>query len=260
MDIERKEPQFTNVFVKNLDLDFTESPLIEKFSEYRKNAKKAIEALNDAEIGSKKWFVGKAMKKSERDAILKRSHQKQKPDLLNMLVRNIATSVNENDMREVFGALGCVTSAKVICDENGVSKGFAYVCFSKSEEAKKAIHSLNGNFSYMFPFRGMVQKSAEKEDLVPNYQELLEKQVEKENRVQSHRSHWKARCFQELSKFKVFGGGDRVCFSGKRVGRLALWVCDENGNEVWRWDDNVPGNGDGLYRGFLFNARLDATP
>nr|GEX02672.1 hypothetical protein [Tanacetum cinerariifolium] len=68
------------------------------------------------------------------------------------------------------------------------------------------------------------------------------------------------RCFQESSKFKVFGGGDRVCFSGKRVGRLALWECDENGKEVWRWVDNVPGNGDGLYRGFLFDARLDATP
>nr|GEU79876.1 RNA recognition motif domain, eukaryote, nucleotide-binding alpha-beta plait domain protein [Tanacetum cinerariifolium] len=233
---ERKEAQFTNVYVKNLDVDFTESSLIEKFSEYGKvtsavivndaegksrgfgfvnfesheNAKKAINALNDAKIGSKKWFVGKAMKKSERDAILKRAHQKQKPVFLNLLVRNLATSVNENDLREVFGAFGCVTSAKVICDENGISRGFAFVCFSKSEDAKKAIRSLNGlyyygkyihvsialskeeydrhlqtlvSLQYMFPFRDMVPQPAEKEDLVPNYQELLEKQVEKENRV-----------------------------------------------------------------------------
>ena len=80
---ERKEPQFTNVFVKNLDLDFTESSLIEKFSEYGKvrsavivndaegksrgfrfvnfesheNAKKAIEALNDAEIGNDVYTI-----------------------------------------------------------------------------------------------------------------------------------------------------------------------------------------------------------
>ncbi|PWA95281.1 RNA recognition motif domain, eukaryote, Nucleotide-binding alpha-beta plait domain protein [Artemisia annua] len=140
---ERKEPQFTNVFVKNLDLDFTESSLIEKFSEYGKvtsavivndaegksrgfgfvnfesheNAKKAIEALNDAEIGSKKWFVGKAMKKSERDAILKRAHQKQKPDFLNLLVRNLATSVNETDLREVFGAFGRVTNKRIGCSD-----------------------------------------------------------------------------------------------------------------------------------------------
>ncbi|XP_071716656.1 SKP1-interacting partner 15 [Rutidosis leptorrhynchoides] len=68
------------------------------------------------------------------------------------------------------------------------------------------------------------------------------------------------RCFQESSKFKVFGGGHRVCFSAKRVGRLALWECNENGKEQWRWIDSVPGNGDGLYRGFLFDARLDALP
>ncbi|KAL7617410.1 SKP1-interacting partner 15 [Lactuca sativa] len=68
------------------------------------------------------------------------------------------------------------------------------------------------------------------------------------------------RCFQESSKFKVFGGGNKVCFSAKRVGRLALWESNEKGKEEWRWIDGVPGNGDGLYRGFLFDARLDASP
>lgn len=57
------------------------------------------------------------------------------------------------------------------------------------------------------------------------------------------------------SKFKVFGEGDMVCFSGKRVGRLALWECSE-----WRWINGVPGSGDGLFRGFLFEAKLDASP
>ncbi|KAF4394872.1 hypothetical protein G4B88_002749 [Cannabis sativa] len=31
------------------------------------------------------------------------------------------------------------------------------------------------------------------------------------------------RCFQKSSKFKVFCGGDSVCFSMKRVKRMALW-------------------------------------
>lgn len=67
------------------------------------------------------------------------------------------------------------------------------------------------------------------------------------------------RFFQESSKFKVFGGGNRVCFSAKRIGRLALW--DYSGEKgEWRWIDGVPGNGDGLYRGFLFDARLNALP
>lgn len=71
------------------------------------------------------------------------------------------------------------------------------------------------------------------------------------------------RCFQQSSKFKVFGGGNWVCFSAKRIGRLALWECNEKDGkeeEEWRWIDGVPGNGDGLYRGFVFDASLDASP
>ncbi|ONH89938.1 hypothetical protein PRUPE_8G025000 [Prunus persica] len=65
------------------------------------------------------------------------------------------------------------------------------------------------------------------------------------------------RCFQESSKFKVFGSGDRVCFSAKRIGKLALWDhC--SGKVEWRWIDGVPGSGDGLCRGFVFEARLTA--
>lgn len=69
------------------------------------------------------------------------------------------------------------------------------------------------------------------------------------------------RCFQESSKFKVFGAGNRVCFSAKRVGRLALWdYSTETGKGDWRWINGVPGNGDGLFRGFVFQARLTALP
>ncbi|GAB4845128.1 SKP1-interacting partner 15 [Ancistrocladus abbreviatus] len=70
------------------------------------------------------------------------------------------------------------------------------------------------------------------------------------------------RCFQESSKFKVFGGGNRVCFSVKRVGKLALWDCSVKKavHGVWRWIDGVPGYGDGLCRGFAFDAQLNAMP
>ncbi|XP_062159365.1 SKP1-interacting partner 15 [Alnus glutinosa] len=69
------------------------------------------------------------------------------------------------------------------------------------------------------------------------------------------------KCFQESSKFKVFGGADRVCFSAKRVAKLAVWDrCEAKGE--WRWVDGVPGSGvgDGLCRGFVFEARLTALP
>ncbi|XP_024969862.1 polyadenylate-binding protein 6-like [Cynara cardunculus var. scolymus] len=168
---ERKEPEFTNVYVKNLDEDFSESSLKEKFSEYGKvtsavivhdtegksrgygfvnfelhdDAKMAIEGLNGAEIGSKKWFVGKAMMKAERDVFLQRkTGSKQNRNASNLFIRNLAMSVNAENLKKVFGAFGRVTFAKVMCYKNGISKGIGYVCFSKPQEAKKAMDFLNG--------------------------------------------------------------------------------------------------------------------
>ncbi|KAI7727139.1 hypothetical protein M8C21_020164 [Ambrosia artemisiifolia] len=167
---ERKEPEFTNVYVKNLDLDFTENLLKEKFSEYGNvtsavimkdsdggsrgfgfvnfespdSAKKAIEALNGAVIGSKEWFVGKAMKKAEREGLLKLSHQKDKVNTSNLFIKNLAPSVNEKALEETFGEFGKVVFTKVIRHETGISKGVGFVCFSNAEEAKKACDSLNG--------------------------------------------------------------------------------------------------------------------
>ncbi|XP_074286991.1 SKP1-interacting partner 15-like [Silene latifolia] len=62
-------------------------------------------------------------------------------------------------------------------------------------------------------------------------------------------------CFQKSSRFKVFGFGDKVCFSAKRLGKLVLW---DSGD--WRWIHGAPGFGDEMYRGFMFDARLDAIP
>ncbi|KAK9066102.1 hypothetical protein SSX86_015504 [Deinandra increscens subsp. villosa] len=167
---ERKEPEFTNIYVKNLELDFTENLLKEKFSEYGNvtsavimkdadgksrgfgfvnyespgSAKRAIEALNGAVIGSKEWFVGKAMKKAEREGFLKLSHQKFKTNALNLFVKNLATSVDEKTLEETFSDFGKVVLTKVIRHNNGISKGFGFVCFSNTEEAKRACDSLNG--------------------------------------------------------------------------------------------------------------------
>ncbi|KDP43010.1 hypothetical protein JCGZ_25196 [Jatropha curcas] len=70
------------------------------------------------------------------------------------------------------------------------------------------------------------------------------------------------KCFKESSKLKVFGNGDRVCFSAKRVGKLALWIDCGGERTIWRWIDGAPGcgGGDGLWRGFVFEARLAALP
>ncbi|CAA7404453.1 unnamed protein product [Spirodela intermedia] len=65
------------------------------------------------------------------------------------------------------------------------------------------------------------------------------------------------------NKVKVFGADGRVWFSGKKVrGKLVMWEEDEVGKSGgrWRWVDGAPGYGDGVYRGFVFNAGLGAVP
>ncbi|XP_071685633.1 polyadenylate-binding protein 6-like [Rutidosis leptorrhynchoides] len=166
---ERKEPEFTNLYVKNLDSDFTEDLLKDKFSEYGNvtsavimkdadgkskgfgfvnfdspdSAKMAIEALNGAIIGFKEWFVGKALKKSEREG-LKLSTKTDKISAANLFVRNLAASVDEKALEETFGVFGKIVLTKVVRDKSGASKGFGFVCFSNSEAAKNACDSLNG--------------------------------------------------------------------------------------------------------------------
>ena len=70
------------------------------------------------------------------------------------------------------------------------------------------------------------------------------------------------RCFG-ANKVKVFGADGRVWFSGKKVkGKLVMWEEDEVGKSGggWWWVDGAPGYGDGVYRGFVYNAALGAVP
>ncbi|HEY0781473.1 MAG TPA: RNA-binding protein [Thermoanaerobaculia bacterium] len=63
---------------------------------------------------------------------------------MKLYVGNLAYSVNDNDLRELFEAFGAVESATVISDrDTGSSKGFGFVEMSNSD-AQKAMSALNG--------------------------------------------------------------------------------------------------------------------
>ncbi|KAJ6852873.1 uncharacterized protein M6B38_252755 [Iris pallida] len=63
------------------------------------------------------------------------------------------------------------------------------------------------------------------------------------------------------NKVKVFGGEGRVWFSGRRVsGRMAMWEEEKVGGGSWRWVEGIPGYGDGVYRGFVYNAGFTEIP
>src|SRR3954462_7078448 len=60
-------------------------------------------------------------------------------------VGGLPYSLTEGRLEEVFAAHGTVTSARVISDKfTGQSRGFGFVEMNSSDEAQKAIDSLNG--------------------------------------------------------------------------------------------------------------------
>lgn len=173
------EAKYTNLYIKNLDSNITEALLQEKFSSFGKiislaiakddkglpkgfafvnydnpdDARQAMEAMNGVQFGSKKLYVAKAQKKAERDQILhhqfeeKRKEQTLKYKGLNIYVKNIDEGVSDKELRDLFSSCGTIASVRVMRDDKGISKGFGFVCFSKPEEAYKAVSRF---FGYMF--------------------------------------------------------------------------------------------------------------
>jgi RNA recognition motif-containing protein len=62
-----------------------------------------------------------------------------------LYVGGLPYSVTEQQLNELFAQQGTVSSAKVITDKfTGQSRGFGFVEMSTTEEAQKAISTLNG--------------------------------------------------------------------------------------------------------------------
>lgn len=64
---------------------------------------------------------------------------------MKLLIRDLARSVTEAEVREMFEAYGRVQSCSLVMDkQTGTSKGFGFVEMPKPGEAKAAMQNLNG--------------------------------------------------------------------------------------------------------------------
>lgn len=170
------DQKFTNLYVKNLEDDVTEELLSEKFSKFGKisnvvvmrneignprgfgfvsfedpdDAKTAVESMNGVQIGNKEIYVGRAQKKAEREQMLRRQYEERRQERIlksqgsNLYVKNIDDAIDDDELQRVFSHCGTITSAKIMLDEKGLSRGFGFVCFTTPEEAKKALAELSG--------------------------------------------------------------------------------------------------------------------
>jgi len=110
-------------------------------------ATKAVEELNNTEFKDKIIYVARAQKKSERKQELQQTYRSYLLDNMkkgvNLYIKNLDDDVSDSALLEEFKKFGSITSAVVMKDDKGVSKGFGFVCFGTPEEANRALNEMN---------------------------------------------------------------------------------------------------------------------
>uniref|UniRef100_A0A061S9W0 Polyadenylate-binding protein n=1 Tax=Tetraselmis sp. GSL018 TaxID=582737 RepID=A0A061S9W0_9CHLO len=168
--------RFTNIYVKNIDLNVSDDELRKEFEAFGEvtscvimrtsdgsskgfgfvnfnkpeDAKLAVDNLNGKKLGEKEIYAGRAMKKGEREAFLRQKFEEMRTERIakyqgmNLYIKNLVDSVDDDALREEFQQFGTITSAKVMRDDKGKSRGFGFVCFNSPEEATRAVAECQG--------------------------------------------------------------------------------------------------------------------
>jgi len=191
---------FTNVFVKSLPLEVDDdglkgmfvpfgeikSALVMKDNDGKSRgfgfvnfadhdeATKAIDELNNKELeGGKTLYVGRAQKKRDRERELRDKFDALKQERankftgVNLYVKNLDDIVDDEKLREAFAPFGTISSAKVMSDDKGNSKGFGFVCFASTEEATKAVSEMNGHLLGNKPlYVALAQRKDERKNIL----------------------------------------------------------------------------------------------
>lgn len=114
------------------------------------NAEIALDQLNNKEIDGSVLIVAKAQKKNDRQKELAVKFEQMKLERhkqfagANLYIKNLSDEVDDDRLKDEFSPYGAITSARVMRDENGRSKGFGFVCFTNADDATKAVTEMNG--------------------------------------------------------------------------------------------------------------------
>lgn len=205
--VEEQRAKFTNVFIKNLDPEIDQAGLEDLFKPFgeivsaalgkddegkgkgfafvnyvsHEAAKAAVDELNDKDINGRKLFVGRAQKRAERDEELRRLHEERRLENesktagVNLYVKNMDDEWDDDRLRQEFDFAGTITSAKVMRDDKGVSRGFGFVCFSSPDEATRAVQEMNGK---MIGTKPLYVSLAQKKEV---RRQALESQMQQRN-------------------------------------------------------------------------------
>jgi polyadenylate-binding protein len=259
-----------NIFIKNLDKNIDNKALYDTFSafgnilsckiamdqngslgygfvhfETEEAARNSIEKVNGMLLNGKKVFVGRFMSRKERLEMLGDKAKK----FTNVYVKNLAETVDDKKLKELFEPFGKIISAKMMSTDEGTKRGFGFVSFEDHEAAAKAVEEMNtkevdGKEIYV----GRAQKKAERQaelkekfermkmERINRYQGVnlyvknLDEQIDDE-RLRKEFSQFgtitSARVMTENGRTKGFGF---VCFSSPEEATKA--VTEMNGRIV----------------------------
>ncbi|XVF01285.1 hypothetical protein REPUB_Repub04eG0074800 [Reevesia pubescens] len=141
-----------NIFIKNLDKGIDHKALHDTFSAF-----------------------GNILSCKERDTSIG------KTTFTNVFVKNLSESTSDEDLKKIFGEFGTITSAVVMRELDGKSKGFGFINFENADDAARAVESLNGKkFDDKEWFVGKAQKKSEREfELKVRFEQTMKEAADK---------------------------------------------------------------------------------
>ena len=166
---EEMKANFTNIYVKNIDLDVTDDEFRDLFEKHgditsasiarddqgksrgfgfvnyirHEAASVAVDALNDTEFHGQKLYVGRAQKKHEREEELRKQYEaarlekQSKYQGVNLYIKNLNDDVDDEKLRDMFTPFGTITSAKVMRDAMPAERSDSPSDEKKEDEEEK---------------------------------------------------------------------------------------------------------------------------
>jgi len=145
---EEMKANFTNIYVKNIETEATEDEFRALFEKYgditsaslamdpegksrgfgfvnfadHEDANRAVDELHDSDFKGQKLYVGRAQKKHEREEELRKQYEAARQEKVskyqgvNLYVKNLADTIDDEELRKIFEVYGQITSAKVMRD------------------------------------------------------------------------------------------------------------------------------------------------
>merc|ERR1711881_811964 len=192
-----------NIFIKNLDKSIDNKMLYDTFCtfgnilsckiaydeqgrskgygfvhyETEEAAETAIEKVNAKMLKDKIVYVGKFKRKVDREGEVGGAERK----FANVFVKNLDEAVTEEQIRTLFEKFGEITSLALMKNEDGGSKGFAFINFGEFEAAKKAVEEMYGELNGdKAMFVGRAQKKSERmAELKEKFDKIKQERINK---------------------------------------------------------------------------------